>query len=188
MRRGEGCEDPAAPEASSGPSAQCADGGGCEAGEAASASGELAAPEASSAPPSSPAPGERWILGSDPAAPELRSEPFFGVLNAGIVVSSLAHTYSLVVGVIFTAAQCCRLDSGWPMFLPLGGYFWPAFESPDSVAGALLGIPGAVAQTLGLVLVLAGGIARRGVFVARAGAPDVAPGPGDVGASLRWIF
>jgi len=104
---------------------------------------------------------------------------------------------AIVAGILELAlSSYLRAGEPWTVFIPLvGGFIW-AGTDPNCcgfAAGLVFGGIGSGLQSLGLLFMVIGALARETTVVAQRtwGAslePELVGGPGEAGLGLRWRF
>lgn len=126
-----------------------------------------------------------------------------GVMQTGILLLSLGYGASIGFALGWSTQPCDFYASGfecsdsweWGLLPIFGGGLWALFDRVGPTprdAGLAFGIPTAGAQLVGLVLLLVGALARRGVNDAAteraASEPRIVGVDGGSGLGLAWDF
>lgn len=144
------------------------------------------APSYAPGPPS----GGTW---ERPAASNAGTEPIMGVMQVGIMLLSVGYGASMGVAIALSTQSYTYTSNGYGFVPVVGGIMWAVVDSTTSHFGAgwgdVFGVPASIVQVAGLVMLLAGGIARRPRAGGRGYAdatPRLVGGPGQVGLGLAW--
>lgn len=146
-----------------------------------------------SSPPPSMGPGS-WSRGPSPqSARRTVTSPIEELVMAGGVTAIIGYGFHVVVGALAVAYGTVN---GWMPLIPLaGGFIWAGAEASGGASAGqaiemIMGITGSAVQSVGLILMIVGGLAQETSVVGPRGgsslAPEVVPGPGDAGLAVRW--